>query len=103
MDPKEPDRSRASRVGWPVQWPLCRYRHNLHYAVSRIMPHDRVRRLLRLHSAMRQFGIIEPSGNGDVWVASALTYRTLRVPQKVPRRAARARSTPVRMFARNRR
>jgi putative DNA primase/helicase len=31
-----------------------------HYAVSRIMPHDRVWRLLCLLSAMRQFGIIRP-------------------------------------------
>jgi len=30
----------------------------VHYAVSWIMPHGRVRRLLRLLSAMRQFGII---------------------------------------------
>ena len=55
---KLPEKSRFSRDAWPVACPLCRYRHKGHYAVRWIMPHGRVRRLLRLLSAMRQFGII---------------------------------------------
>src|SRR6266536_832410 len=35
-EPKLPDRSRPSREGWPLQWSLCRYRHNLHYAACRL-------------------------------------------------------------------
>jgi hypothetical protein len=38
-----------------------------HYAVSRIMPHGRALRRVNLFRAMRQFGIIEPSGNDEVW------------------------------------
>jgi antirestriction protein ArdC len=39
----------------------------IHYAVSRIMPHGRALRRVNLFRAMRQFGIIEPSGNDEVW------------------------------------
>ncbi|AZN98329.1 hypothetical protein EJ066_14785 [Mesorhizobium sp. M9A.F.Ca.ET.002.03.1.2] len=39
----------------------------VHYAVSRIMPHGRALWRANLFRAMRQFGIIEPSGNDEVW------------------------------------
>jgi hypothetical protein len=51
----------------PVNWhrTVC---HELgHYAVSRIMPHGRALRRANLVGAMQQFGIIEPSGNDEVW------------------------------------
>lgn len=38
-----------------------------HYAVSRIMPHGRALRRANLFRVIRQFGIIEPSGNDEVW------------------------------------
>ena len=37
FEPKEPEKSRFRREAWPVAWPLCRYRHNAHNAVIRIM------------------------------------------------------------------
>ncbi len=42
----------------PINWHRTALHELGHYAVSWIMPHGRVRRLLRLLSAMRQFGII---------------------------------------------
>ena len=30
FEPKEPEKSRFKREGWPVAWILCRYRHNTH-------------------------------------------------------------------------
>jgi antirestriction protein ArdC len=51
----------------PINWhrTVC---HELgHYAVSRIMPHGRALRRANLFRAMRRFGIIEPSGNDEVW------------------------------------
>ena len=42
----------------PIDWHRTAFHELGHYAVSWIMPHGRVRRLLRLLSAMRQFGII---------------------------------------------
>ncbi len=42
----------------PINWHRTALHEMGHYAVSWIMPHGRVRRLLRLLSAMRQFGII---------------------------------------------
>ncbi len=42
----------------PINWHQTALHELGHYAVSWIMPHGRVRRLLRLLSAMRQFGII---------------------------------------------
>ncbi|MDX0537899.1 hypothetical protein GOC55_31925, partial [Sinorhizobium medicae] len=51
--PNRPLKSRSRRCFAPDQCDLCRYRHNGHYAVSRIMPHGRLSRRRRLHSAMR--------------------------------------------------
>src|SRR5690606_28478147 len=42
----------------PINWHRTALHEMGHYAVSWIMPHGRVRRPLRLLSAMRQFGII---------------------------------------------
>ncbi len=42
----------------PINWHRTALHELGHYAVRWIMPHGRVRRLLRLLSAMRQFGII---------------------------------------------
>ncbi|NMG41188.1 DUF1738 domain-containing protein [Chelativorans sp. ZYF759] len=42
----------------PINWHRTALHEMGHYAVRWIMPHGRVRRLLRLLSAMRQFGII---------------------------------------------
>jgi antirestriction protein ArdC len=42
----------------PINWYRTALHELGHYAVSLIMPHDRVRRLLCLLSVMRQLGII---------------------------------------------
>ena len=77
-------RSRLSRDGWPVAWPLCRYRHNGHNAELGIMPR-RMRCALGCWSfPARLVGIIIANRTGFVSGSASSTTRSKQMdtPQK---------------------